>query len=86
MSDLAAALTVLIGSAVVNTTNLAGVYDISIDAAPDSMPAFRFGGGQDSSFPTIFEALRQWGLNLVPGRVQVKRLVVDSALRVPTDN
>lgn len=86
MGDLAAALTVFMGRTVVNTTNLSGTYDISIDAAPDSMPGFRFGSGQESSFPTIFAALRQLGLNLQPGRAPVKHLVVDSALRVPTEN
>jgi uncharacterized protein (TIGR03435 family) len=86
MTDFAAALSVDMGETVINTTNLSAVYDISVDAAPDSMPGFRFGSGTDSSFPTIFEALRQLGLSLVPGKVMVKDLVVDSAVKVPTDN
>lgn len=86
IDDFAASLTVDMGAPVVNRTKLPATYDISLDAAPDSMPGFRFGGGQDSSFPTIFSALRELGLNLAAGKVTVKYLVVDSALKVPTEN
>lgn len=86
MDGLATALRVMMGGTVLNATELVGAYDISLDAAPDSMPGFHFGNGQDSSFPTIFAALRQLGLELVAGKVVVKRLVVDSALKVPTEN
>ena len=86
MSDLALSLSVDMDRPVVNMTELSGTYNITLDAAPDSMPGFRLGAGQDSSFPTVFAALRQLGLDLVPGKVPVKYLVVDSALRVPTEN
>jgi uncharacterized protein (TIGR03435 family) len=86
MDGLATSLTVMMGRTVKNATDLAGTYDISLDAAPDSLPGFHFGKDQDSSFPTIFAALRQLGLEVVPGKVVVKRLVVDSALKVPTAN
>jgi uncharacterized protein (TIGR03435 family) len=86
MGDFAAALNVLIDKAVLNATELPGTYDITIDAAPDSMPGFRMASGQDSTFPTIFAALRELGLSLAPARVPVKYLVVDSALKVPTEN
>jgi uncharacterized protein (TIGR03435 family) len=86
MGELANALRIHMGRAVVNRTDLSGAYDISVDAAPDSMPGFRFGNGQGSAFPTIFQALHELGLNLTPGKVPVKYLVVDSALKVPTEN
>ncbi|HUB82372.1 MAG TPA: TIGR03435 family protein [Bryobacteraceae bacterium] len=83
---LATALRVMMGRTVVNATNLAGAYDIELDASPGSMPGFHFADAQDSNFPTIFAALRDLGLELVPGKVVVKRLVVDSALKVPVAN
>jgi uncharacterized protein (TIGR03435 family) len=86
MDDFAASLTVDMGAPVVNWTELPATYDISLDAVPNSMPGFHFGGGQDSSFPTILAALRELGLNLAAGKVTVKYLVVDSALKVPTEN
>ncbi len=86
MDDLAASLTVDMGAPVVNKAELPATYDIALDAAPDSMPGFDFRSGQDSSFPTIFSALRELGLNLTAGKVSVKYLVVDSALKVPAEN
>jgi len=86
MSDLAHGLSIFMGRTVVNSTDLPGTYDISLDAAPDSMPGFTFSDGKDSNFPTIFAALHQLGLELVPGKVVVRHLVIDSALKVPAAN
>ncbi len=86
MSELASSLTVDMGRPVVNMTELPGSYDIDLDAAPDSMPGFHFGNSQDSAFPTIFAALRQLGLDLSPAKVKVKYLVVESALKTPTED
>ena len=87
MTDLANSLTVMMGGPVVNRTDLAGSFDITVDAAPDSMPGFRFGRGGESALPTIFAALRQLGLKLEPAKkLPVKYLVIDSALKVPTEN
>jgi uncharacterized protein (TIGR03435 family) len=73
---------------VVDMTSLSGTFDITIEAAPDSMPGFHFGQGQgtESPFPTIFTALLDLGLNLEARKVSLKRLVVDSALKIPTEN
>ncbi|MGA3028678.1 MAG: TIGR03435 family protein [Bryobacteraceae bacterium] len=93
MTDLANSLRGNMGRPVVNTTGVAGEYDIVFDAAPDSMPGLPPGllnsdaNGQASEYPTITEALRRLGLVLTPGgKVPVKYLVVDSALKVPTGN
>jgi uncharacterized protein (TIGR03435 family) len=88
LDDFAASLTVLVGRPVVDMTGVPGIFDIAIDAAPDSMPGLPSFGQADgnSPFPSIFNAVRILGLNLQPRRVPVKRLVVDSAQKVPTEN
>ena len=86
LDDVANSLSRFMDRPVVNMTSLAGAFDIAIEVAPDSMPGFHFGPGTESSFPTIFAALHNLGLNLEARKVSVKYLVVDSALRVPTAN
>lgn len=88
MEDFATSLTLFLGSPVVDMTELTGLYDIAFDVAPDSMPGFRFRGpdGAESPNPSINDAVRALGLNLQPGKVSVKRLVVDSVKRTPTGN
>src|SRR6185369_17810922 len=81
IDDFAASLSLNLDRPVVNKTELSGAYDIALNAAPDSMPGFRMGNGRDSAFPSIFVAIRQLGLELVPGKVETKYLVVDSALK-----
>ena len=67
-------------------TGVSERFDISLDAAPDSMPGFHFAADHESQYPTIFVALRELGLNLQPQKVSVKYLIIDSALKVPTEN
>jgi len=90
MAEFANTLRVDLGRPVIDKTELPGQYDIVFDAAPDSMPGFwthSRTGEQVSEFPTIFEALRRFGLELRHGgKVPVKYLVVDSALQVPIGN
>ncbi len=89
IAEFANGLTVDMGRPVVDKTGLSGEYDIVYDAEPDSMPGFlKFAPGHsESDFPTIFAALRLLGLNLASEQKVVKKsLVVDSALKVPTEN
>ena len=87
MDQFASSLSVDMGKQVANKTDLSGVYDITMDAAPDSMPGLpSFGSHADSQLPSIFTALHQLGLNLEPQKISVKRLIVDSADKVPTGN
>ncbi len=86
LDDIAISLSLLMDRPVVDMTSLSGRFDVTIEAAPDSMPGFRFGQGRESSFPTIFAVLRDLGLNLEARKVSVKHLVVDSALKIPTEN
>jgi uncharacterized protein (TIGR03435 family) len=87
LEELASTLSVLTGSPVVDMTDLPGVFDIALDASPDSLPGLAFGPKvTDSPNPSIFSAIRALGLNLEARKVPVKRLVVDSAEKVPTPN
>jgi uncharacterized protein (TIGR03435 family) len=90
MTDFANTLRGNLGQPVIDNTQVPDEYDIVFDAAPDSMPglpAFLRNDQQASELPTIFQALRGLGLELTrSGKVTVKHLVVDSALKVPMGN
>ena len=86
LADVASSLTQFIGRPVVDMTGIPERFDIALDAAPDSMPGFHAAPDHDSEFPTIFVALRDLGLNLQSQKVSVKYLVIDSALKLPTEN
>lgn len=86
LADLASRLTQFMSRPVVDMTGIPEKFDIALDADPDSMPGFHGAREQDSQFPTIFVAMRDLGLNLQPQKVSVKYLVIDSALKVPTEN
>jgi len=88
LDEVAVSLTVLMGSPVVDMTEIPGIFDIAFDADPESMPGFRFRSpsSDDSPHLSINDAIRGLGLDLRPGKVSVKHLVVDSVNRVPTEN
>jgi uncharacterized protein (TIGR03435 family) len=85
--EFAQALTGLLGTPVADMTGLPGAYDISLEAAPDSMPGLHSRtAASDSSYPSIFTALKSLGLTLEAKEVPVKQLVVDAARKLPTEN
>ncbi len=88
LDSFAKALGVDLARPVVNTTGLEGLYDIAFECSMDSVPGVRMGAAaaNPSPAPSIFAALRDLGLELVSQSVPVKRLVVDSAQKVPTPN
>ncbi|HEY5481883.1 MAG TPA: TIGR03435 family protein [Verrucomicrobiae bacterium] len=88
LADVATVLSTFLDRPVVDMTEIPGIFDITLDAAPDSLPGLHFGApSEDSaSFPSIFAAIRGLGLNLEPREVPVKQLVVDSAQKIPTPN
>jgi uncharacterized protein (TIGR03435 family) len=88
LADVATSLSHFLDRPVVDMTEIQGIFDITLDAAPDSLPGLHFGtASEDSaSFPSIFAAIRGLGLNLEPREVLVKQLVVDSAQKIPTPN
>ena len=69
-------------------TGIPGLYDITIECDSESLVGLRqMTVSEDSQVgPSIFSAIRELGLDLVSRKVPVKRLVVDSAEKVPTAN
>lgn len=68
---------------VADQTGIAGSYDINLRFAPDPEPNL----DQDSSFPSLFTALRETlGLELKAQQVPMQVLVIDHIDRVPAAN
>lgn len=92
LEDFAKRLTMLIGRPVANMTEIQGAYDITIECASESLVglpvAFRQTTVPEDSGvgPSIFSAIRELGLDLISRKLAVKRLVVDSAEKIPTEN
>jgi len=88
LEDFARSLTIDMGRPVADMTGIQGIYDIVLDCSADSVPGLN---GLNTSIepgsaPSIFVAIRALGLDLVSQRVPVRRLVVDSAEKIPTEN
>ena len=83
MAKFAEALESDVDRPVVDMTGLKGTYDIRLEFA-ETRPGF---GAPDPQAPELFTALtEQLGLRLESRRGPVAVLVVDSALRQPTEN
>lgn len=77
----------LMAQPVVDATGIKGEFNITLEAAPDSLPGLNARLQEaPSPYPSIFTALSQLGLNLEKRKLQVKTLIVDSADKVPTAN
>lgn len=67
-----------LGAPVINSTGLPGVFDFTVDWAPDNV---------QSDGPSIFSALQdQLGLKLIASKSRVEVLVIDRVERIPTEN
>lgn len=88
LEDLAKSLTFLLGRPVTNRARVEGVFDIALECSSDSLPGLRQMTPPEDSppAPSIITAIRRLGLDLTSGKVPVKRLTVDSAQAVPTEN
>jgi uncharacterized protein (TIGR03435 family) len=89
LGSVAQTLSSVVEKPVEDKTGIQGMFDITLDATPDSMPGLRFFGTpseESASLPSIFTAIRGLGLELQPQQVTVKQLVVDSAQKIPTPN
>lgn len=79
ISGVAGMLASPVGRPVIDKTGLGGTYDFNLDYARLDDP--------NPTLPSVFTALQeQLGLKLVPQRVPVEILVIDSVDRVPTEN
>jgi uncharacterized protein (TIGR03435 family) len=83
MASFAQTLELDVDRPVIDMTGLKGTYDIRLEFA-ETRPVF---GSPDPQAPELFTALtEQLGLTLESRRGPVVVLVVDSALRQPTEN
>jgi len=99
MAALAGMLTQFVDRPVVDATELKGNYQVTLDLPPDlmtGMPAAQkltafLGLGSpamvpDTSGAGIFQAVKDLGLELKPGKDPVETIVVDHAEKTPTAN
>jgi uncharacterized protein (TIGR03435 family) len=90
LDRFARSLTVDLQRPVVNMTQIEGLFDIELECASDSLPGMLFGksapAASSDPAPSVFAAIRRLGLDLASKKVPDKRLVVDSAESVPTEN
>lgn len=90
LEELARYLKVDLAAPVVDRTGIQGRFDIEITCSPDSLPGIRSpapaGPSVSTPAPSVFAAMRDFGLNLESRKVQAKTLVVESVDKVPTAN
>jgi uncharacterized protein (TIGR03435 family) len=93
MEQFARFLAGLAGRPVFDKTGVSGTFDIDLDAEPAPTSDFRqlsdagaSAASDKEPLPSVFSALRSLGLRLQPEKAEVRRLVVDSALKVPVEN
>lgn len=90
MSVLATLLSRFMSQPVVDMTGLTGFYDVKLEWTPDRRPprpTEDTDAAEPSAGPSIFTAVQeQLGLKLESRKGLLEVLVVDSALRVPTEN
>jgi uncharacterized protein (TIGR03435 family) len=79
LNDLAASITSVIAKPVANQTTIQGSYDVDVAYAPDD--------AINSPLPPLFTALEETlGLRLIPAKVPVEMLIIDSIDPTPTPN
>jgi uncharacterized protein (TIGR03435 family) len=86
---LARNLSQMIGSPVVDATGLKGAFDITLNCDPSSlagMPSRPTDATGTASAPSVFTAIRELGLDLQPRESGLKRFVIDSARKTPSEN
>jgi uncharacterized protein (TIGR03435 family) len=79
---------------IVDQTELQGAYDITLEFAPDAtlgpgmakMTAEMAASRTEAAGPSLFTAFEQLGLRLEPRKLPTEMLVVESALKTPTEN
>ena len=88
LEAFAKSLTIDLARPVANMTGIEGFFDIAFDCSSDSLTGLRPMAALEEPAlgPSILTAIRGLGLDLVSQKVPVKRLVVDSAEAIPTEN
>lgn len=84
VADFAGTLSLLMGRPIVDRTGIQGNFDITLQASRADLKAAASGGEHSSG--SLSAALRTLGMRLEPGSVPAVNVVVDKAVKVPTDN
>lgn len=89
LEQFATILSAHVGRQVFDKTGVLGTFDIDFDAEPPKAlrqpqdAGSQAGAGEP---PDIFSVLHSLGLKLEPRKAEVKHFVVDSLLKIPTEN
>jgi uncharacterized protein (TIGR03435 family) len=88
LEQFAMILSAHVGRQVFDKTGIAGTFDIDFDAEPpEALRQPQEAGSQAGGEPPdIFPVLHSLGLKLEPQKAEVKHFVVDSLLKIPTEN
>ncbi len=91
VAQFAEGLSVEVGRPVLNMTEIPGYFDIEINVNPADLEGLRKMWGSDlsagdSPYSSLFTALQALGLKLETRKAPIDHLIIDSALKVPTEN
>jgi uncharacterized protein (TIGR03435 family) len=87
VSVLSQILTLPLGRPIIDKTGLTGLYDFTLEYDPRPATRTSATDSQEASAPDIFIAIQQQlGLKLVDAKDPLDVVVVDHALKVPTEN
>jgi uncharacterized protein (TIGR03435 family) len=87
VSDLAKMLKSFLGSPIVDKTGLSGRFDFTLDFLRGTAEGMQWrADAPDNSVPYIPEAVGALGLRMVPAKIPLDTVIVDSADRIPTEN
>jgi uncharacterized protein (TIGR03435 family) len=92
LSQVTTMLGNVLGHPVIDKTGLVGKFDYTIDfkivfpAPPGAPPAATSNVASDPGPDVASAVQQQLGLRLVPGRAKLDVLVIDSAMKAPTEN
>jgi uncharacterized protein (TIGR03435 family) len=88
LAGLAAGLRTIEGRPVIDETGLGGFFNIAVPRqgyfASERNPDFE--SADPGGFPTVFKALEEVGLKLVPKQAPTSYLIVDNADKIPVEN
>jgi uncharacterized protein (TIGR03435 family) len=92
MAQFARFLSGQLGRPVLDQTEMQGMFDIEFEANPADLDGLRKisaagdSAVDDSAYSSIFTAMQALGLRLESRKAPIKHLIVDNALKAPTEN
>lgn len=94
LASLVGLMSVFTARPVIDATGIEGQYEFKLLFAPDGNPgiASTFGPGQEGAAgtgeppPSVFDAVKQYGLRLEPRKAPIEMITVTHLEKTPTDN